>query len=336
MLAEYTIQVRTILSSLNGNSNESGLNNANALIHNTWDKVFNAYPIWDESYRETLSCKILNHFFMREICCETVGLWKFYLNQKMNEIMPYYNELYKTIWEDFTDLYNDTNLTRTNTSDMESNTEDTSSSTNKFNGTIAGETTEETSVISKNESGSTSESENTGTSDSNNTTSSNGNDSNTTTSSKSVTSNNLTKHSDTPQGTISNVEEGSYLSDVTKDNNENNENGSSTSENNTQMNATSTGYVSSTDKSNSETITNENSETIGNKQGNTTTKTDNTTTDETNKAVNYNDLKHFEEIVKGKSGGVSYVELLEKIRDSIINIDILIIGELEECFMQIY
>lgn len=54
------------------------------------------YPIWDESDRLMLETMILQKYYMREIAFETVGLWEFYLQQKMMEIMPYYVELYKT------------------------------------------------------------------------------------------------------------------------------------------------------------------------------------------------------------------------------------------------
>lgn len=65
------------------------------LIDNKFDFGLNDYPIFDENYRDTLNKNILNHFYMNEIGFETAGLFKFYLNQKMNEIMPKYNEIYK-------------------------------------------------------------------------------------------------------------------------------------------------------------------------------------------------------------------------------------------------
>lgn len=52
------------------------------------------FPIYDESYRYTLSDKIINHYYVREIGFETVALFAWYMKQKMWEIMPYYNKLY--------------------------------------------------------------------------------------------------------------------------------------------------------------------------------------------------------------------------------------------------
>lgn len=54
------------------------------------------YPIFDETYRDGLNAKIKNHFMYREIGQETVTQFTFMLKRKMNEIMPYYNQLYKS------------------------------------------------------------------------------------------------------------------------------------------------------------------------------------------------------------------------------------------------
>lgn len=59
------------------------------------------YPIWDESYRQTLNEKIIKHYIRWEIGVEVVGLWQLNLDTKMNEIMPYYNQLYKTTLLEF-------------------------------------------------------------------------------------------------------------------------------------------------------------------------------------------------------------------------------------------
>lgn len=64
------------------------------VIENGYDLQLNEYPIFDENYRQKLNQKIINHYYFREIGFETVGLFRFYLKQTMNEIMPYYNQLY--------------------------------------------------------------------------------------------------------------------------------------------------------------------------------------------------------------------------------------------------
>lgn len=66
------------------------------LIEGDYDLGLQDYPIFDESYRETLNNKIIQHYYFREIGFETEALFKNRLNTKMNEIMPYYNQLYKS------------------------------------------------------------------------------------------------------------------------------------------------------------------------------------------------------------------------------------------------
>lgn len=54
------------------------------------------YPIFNEDYRKILEDKIIKHYYFYEIGTETVGKFKFYLREKMNLIMPYYNKLYES------------------------------------------------------------------------------------------------------------------------------------------------------------------------------------------------------------------------------------------------
>jgi hypothetical protein len=63
--------------------------------YSIWDTE-RPYPIFDELYREDLNQKIEEHFMFYEIGMETVGQFKFALNRKMREIMPLYNQLYKS------------------------------------------------------------------------------------------------------------------------------------------------------------------------------------------------------------------------------------------------
>lgn len=85
-----------------------------------------AYPIFDEAYRDKLNQKILDHYRMYEIGFETVGQFRFALNRKMREIMPYYNQLYKTVQTEL-DPFKTMDYTDHGTSD--STTDATSSST---------------------------------------------------------------------------------------------------------------------------------------------------------------------------------------------------------------
>lgn len=65
------------------------------LIKSGYDLGLMNYPLFDENYRQTLNNKIVDHYAFEEIGFDTPERFKFELNKSMNEIMPYYNELYK-------------------------------------------------------------------------------------------------------------------------------------------------------------------------------------------------------------------------------------------------
>lgn len=110
-MALYTTQVKTICESALGREYPAGFDEINDVLTQSAPLVFNFdFPIWDEAYRLTLETKILKHYYMREIGAETVGLWKLWLDERLNLIMPYYNELYKTTVLEFNPLY-DVDLT---------------------------------------------------------------------------------------------------------------------------------------------------------------------------------------------------------------------------------
>lgn len=113
------------------------------LINNHFDFGLTSYPIFNESYRETLNKKILNHYYENEIGFETAELFKFYLNNKMNEIMPYYNELYKAQENAIQnilgniDLYEDSN--RKNNNEVNTTSNSQSKTNNLFQDTPQGQ-----------------------------------------------------------------------------------------------------------------------------------------------------------------------------------------------------
>ena len=65
----------------------------------------NQFPIYDENHRLELCFKIIKHYYTREIASETFGLWKLWINERMNEIMPYYNKLYESADIEYNPLY---------------------------------------------------------------------------------------------------------------------------------------------------------------------------------------------------------------------------------------
>ena len=134
-MSKYTTEVRFICENSAGLSKSEGADNVDSILDKCWNKVFNFdFPIFDENYRQVLCRKILKHYYTREIAHETVGRWKLALNAKLNEIMPYYNQLYKSELLEFNPFY-DVDLTRSRegsgTSNRTSNNRETNSGTSK-------------------------------------------------------------------------------------------------------------------------------------------------------------------------------------------------------------
>lgn len=132
-MSKYTTEVRFICENSAGLSKSEGADNVDSVLDKCWNKIFNFdFPIFDENYRQVLCRKILKHYYTREIAHETVGRWKLALNAKLNEIMPYYNQLYKSELLEFNPFY-DVDLTRSRegsgTSNKTSNNTETNSGT---------------------------------------------------------------------------------------------------------------------------------------------------------------------------------------------------------------
>jgi len=96
-MSKYTTEVRYICETYAGLTESAGFADVGKVIEDSRAKVFDFdYPIFDENYRQALESKILLHYYTQEIGLETVGLWKLKMQAKLNEIMPYYNQLYKS------------------------------------------------------------------------------------------------------------------------------------------------------------------------------------------------------------------------------------------------
>ena len=99
-MSRYTTTVRNICESLVGLNDHQGQLSVNGIITAAAPIVFDFdFPIFDENYRLPLERKILKHYYMHEIGEETVGLWKLDLDDTLNRVMPYYNQLYANTLE---------------------------------------------------------------------------------------------------------------------------------------------------------------------------------------------------------------------------------------------
>ena len=259
-MSKYTTQLRYIVENYSDPTSRTS-----ERINQSLPFIFDFdYPIWSEDYRKILERKIIMHYFNKEIGLETVGLWKLYLEERLNLIMPYYNEIYQTVSKKY-EWLEDVNYTEKYEGDKNniSNVKD-NGKTNTINmGT-------DTTISSINET-------------------------NETTNNKNYTG--LT--SDTPQANFNGEDYASELKeDKQSETNNNTHNGTSNS---------------------------------------VTDKSDNITTTMDNKTDIVGSTKDlYTRTMKGLNGSKSLTTLNIEYRNSLINIDKMIIEELYDLFMLIY
>lgn len=231
--------------------------------------VESGVDIWDFDYpsyykgteKTAFEKKVIDHYYFRQIGQETVGRFLHVFRTKIQEIMPYYVELYKTkeIMAGIEDPFGNVDITET------------------FSQTTTGSNSE-------NSTGSTD-------------TTVNGNVESISTGTDNHSIENLKKFSDTPQSSANSVNQG-YLTNVTSDTGSDKRNLSNTSE--------TTDYNESL----------------------TTHSIANTGTNET--TIEHTFTK------KGNQGVNTYAHDMIEFRKSIIDVDMMIITALNECFLGVY
>lgn len=335
-MSKYTTEVRSICEVAAGLTESLGYNSINDILKQAAPNVFNFdWPIFDEAYRLPLEIKILKHFYTREIGLETVGLWKLKLDTKLNEIMPYYNQLYKSELIEFNPLY-DVDITRDHKGENTGNHKtdgghnDNKDYTENYKSAYTGNITKndtrdlESTKTTDAQTDTTSESETTGTN--------NQSTNNTTTES----TKNTDRYSDTPQGAITNLENNTYLTNarIIDGNIQNNLTGSVDNNSNVC-------YNDSSNTTNNITEENKTGETLDSSVNESRNTDDNKTSNESSNGTNYaytniTDTTKYLEHVTGKQGTASYSKMLQEYRETFLNIDMLVIGELEPLFMQLW
>ena len=291
-MSKYTTEVRFICETAAGYTESVGYDLVEKTIQKAIPKVFNFdFPIFDESYRNVLCTKILKHYYTREICEETVGLWKLRLNTRLNEIMPYYNQLYKSELLEFNPFY-DVDITTKNDGNKTENTR-----------------TSETDTEDRSGSGDSNRESNDSSNTKNSTT-------NTFTNNYNTTNKDTQKdlYSDTPQGSLTNVENETYLTNARKVANDKTEVGNNTGAGN-----------SNDDTEYKDTF----SEESYNSYSENTSRSKNGST-------NLTSTDAYVQTIKGKNGGTSYSKLLDEFRKTFINIDMQIIDNLNDLFFGLW
>lgn len=263
-MSKYTTEVRYVCEQKAGLVESVGFSGVDDVLEKCWDKVITSrVKMFDEDYRKVLYKKILKHYYTREIGAETVGLWQLWVNTRLEEIMPYYNQLYESELIKIEPLKN-VDYSRTY---------------------------DKKGVGSKQE---------TGRADSTNTDSGTSESSRTSNGSSSESSGSTDLYSDTPQGAITGLEEMKYLTNARK------------------VDATGSSSDSNTEKYNgSESNT-----------AHLISDTANTTT--------HDDSEVYTEKIVGKTDGASMSALLMEFRQSFLNIDMQVIGEFSDLFINLW
>lgn len=327
-MSKYTTEVRFICETAAGISTSSGFLGMERVLEKSWNKIFFSYiPFYKEEKRSELCKKILSHYYTREIGFETVGLWKLNLNRKMNEIMPFYNELYKTLdlqYSPLTDVdyyeHHENNDTFSETTTGSTSSE--SSSTGKNKSTRTDDLSEATSNSSET-TGSTTDSTTVST-----TVSTTGKTTDKTTGS--TTS--KTIRSDTPQNDLTDFEAEQYLTSAEKTTESSTQDVAGSSEGKTETSGT-TSNTGSSSGNTTETGTRANTGTVKEEgtREETGSETGSRSENRDNTGTGTGDIH-----VWGKRGGQSYAAAIKEYREQILNVDMMVIEELGDLFMRLW
>jgi hypothetical protein len=110
-MAHFTMLLKDVIETV-CNENEDADTWAQPYNHFTYDGItygklpyiedyskigLGTYPIFDEQYRPILNGKIIDEYFNQEIGTESIDNFMLIMRKKMDQIMPYFNQLYAKI-----------------------------------------------------------------------------------------------------------------------------------------------------------------------------------------------------------------------------------------------
>jgi hypothetical protein len=101
-MASFTMRLKDAIEITGGS-----LNIVNGVSRMTGGNIgLGYYPIFDEAHRPILTGKIIDHYMMEEIGVESIDMFQLVMRRKMNEIMPPYNDMYRSQLLKFDPLQN--------------------------------------------------------------------------------------------------------------------------------------------------------------------------------------------------------------------------------------
>ena len=291
-------------------SESAGAGSVDSIIANSWNKIFTTNcTFFDEDYRQILCSKILKHYYLREISAETVGVWLLWLNTKLEEIMPYYNKLYESALLEF-DPFKDVDYQKQHagTFDGSKDVDGETSNTNKKYGTTTTDIDDSTQTYNSYE---------------DNGTVGDARDISVQSTAHSAGSKS-DRYSDTPQGTINNtdVTGDAYLTNVRLIADQTDGTSADLTHDNNLQTRDLDGYSNST-------VTKDATDSTQYAETN-----ENDGTSSSSETIKNTDS--YIDHVFGKMSTTPYSELLQKFRDTFLNIDLLIIEEFDELFLRLW
>lgn len=306
-MSMYTTELRYICETLAGKECSTGLNEVSGIIEKARSQIFSFdYPIYDTAYKSVLETKILRHYYTCEIGQETYGLWKLMLESTMNDIMPYYNLLYKSAQIEFDPMSN-IHYIVTHTGSGEENRTGNESASNLNTRTSTNEGKSKSTTTVEGQTNSTdNRTRNLTTNDTDNTT---------------IADKKVDLYSDTPQNGLTDVEAGKYLTNARID---------------TGNGSTDRTYSRTEGGTDNHTVYGSNSSTTGvdgTTSGNSSVMDNVSSSNESSSTA-----KSTDEYVNKYSGwnGGSYSSELLKYRETLMNIDLMIIQELKTLFFGLW
>lgn len=327
-MSKYTTELRFICEEAAGLTESEGYNNVNQIIAAARPKIFDfSYPIFDEEYRPVLETKILKHFYTQEIGSETVGRWRLMLDATMNEIMPWYNKLYRDGLQLINPFISDdleTTFDKSGTSSEERHDSRSEEKTGSVNET-RGHEYEDSSTDETEYSG-----QNAGTIIDDGTTQDSGTEGNSSTSAaKNVR---WDKYSDTPQGAVTNLDNDTYLTNARKITDDGTgSTASSTTTFGKKVDNDNTRTISGTD-SHEETRTHSGS---GESSDSGSVETEDNMTGSSSGTTSGETTENYIMRRVGRSG-LDVLDILERARNVIADVDMMIIADLQPLFMGLW
>lgn len=291
-MSKYTTELRFLCETMCEFDESQGQMTVNNIVNEARLKIFDFdYPIFADLYKPVIETKILKHFYTREIGAETYGLWKLWLDTRMNEIMPYYNKLYESAMLEFNPLY-DTDITT-----------DKSGGTNGHK-TDVGNTSGTKFELTHNDYGSETKDTGSNTDEGWDVGHSENHDD----------ADDWQYYSDTPQGGVDGLADMTYLTNATHNTRDDD------------------GSVDSNGSYNHKTTL----DTQRNIGGSSDGKVDGNSSGHSDMTSDFHNTEQFIEHIVGKRGGASFSQMIKEFRETFLNIDMMVIHELDDLFMNLW